>query len=157
MNYRGLLTGSSSLSGSHEPNPKDLPCDCEHVLLSPAANGFWPGFDHLWHLPSVQRLLTIQCLGRTYSPPEVSSPFLNIQTPSLPPNMEYSHYSVILRGWEYAVDSFFASWDLPHEKITNKDAEGRKGSRGINLTHSNPLGVHAFLNPTNPKPYKPEP
>ncbi|CAK9100188.1 unnamed protein product [Durusdinium trenchii] len=39
----------------------DLPCACEHVLLSPA-QGFWPSYDHLWHKPSIERFLSLQHL-----------------------------------------------------------------------------------------------
>ena len=39
----------------------DLPCACEHVLLNPSL-GFWPSYNHLWHKPSIERLLSLQSL-----------------------------------------------------------------------------------------------
>ena len=35
-----------------------------HIEMNTSTlQGFWPGFDHLWHLPSIQRLLTVQRLS----------------------------------------------------------------------------------------------
>ena len=40
-----------------------------HIEIhAPTLQGFWPGFDHLWHLPSIQRLLTVQRLGLLKGP-----------------------------------------------------------------------------------------
>lgn len=37
-----------------------LPCSCEHVLFHTPEGNFVPGFDKLWHKPTLERLLTQQ-------------------------------------------------------------------------------------------------